>query len=110
MNAAAEDFDTSELGEAPAALSRAEARDEDAHWHRVHSREGYFKPGLDYEDYAPAYCVGYMGYAQYGGEFDDAERFLCANWERIKGDSRLSLDEALPAMRAAWMRVASARP
>ena len=109
MNAAAEDFETPELGEAPAALSRDEARSEDAHWHRAHSQERYYKPGLDYEDYAPAYCVGYMGYAQYGGEFEDAERSLCANWERIKGDSRLSLDDALAAMHAAWMRVASAR-
>jgi hypothetical protein len=51
-----------------------------------------------------------MGYAQYGGRFEDAEKSLCANWERIKGDSRLSLDDALPAMRAAWLRVAAARP
>ncbi|ROZ76936.1 hypothetical protein [Ramlibacter sp. WS9] len=106
MNAVAEELDTSELVKAPAALSRHEALGEDAHWQRAHSGEGYYRAGLDYEDYAPAYCVGYMGYAQYGGEFDDAERSLCANWERIKGDSRLSFDEALPAMRAAWSRVA----
>ena len=89
-----------------AVLSRAQAGHEDGHWERVHSREPYFKPGLDYEDYAPAYCVGYIGYAQYGGRFEDAERSLCANWERIKGDSRLSLDDALLAMRAAWDRMA----
>ena len=83
------------------------ARDEDAHWERAHSREHYYKPGLDYEDYAPAYCVGYIGHAQYGGRFEDAERSLCANWERIKGDSRLSLEDALLAMRAAWDRMAS---
>jgi hypothetical protein len=110
MQTAAQYFSTSELEEAPAALSRDEARDEDAHWHHAHSHERYYKPGLDYEDYAPAYCVGYMGYAQYGGRFEDAEKSLCANWERIKGDSRLSLDDALPAMRAAWLRVAAARP
>ena len=106
MNAVAEELDTSELVKAPATLSRDEALGEDAHWQRAHRREGYYRAGLDYEDYAPAYCVGYMGYVQYGGEFDDAERSLCANWERIKGDSRLSFDEALPAMRAAWSRVA----
>jgi hypothetical protein len=27
---------------------------------------------------------------------------LCANWLRIKGDSRLTLQEALQAMHAAW--------
>lgn len=87
-------------------LSHADARSEDAHWAREHSREHYFRPGLEYEDYAPAYCVGYIGFAQYGGRFDDAERSLCANWERIKGDSRLCLDDALLAMRAAWDRMA----
>jgi hypothetical protein len=107
MNVTAEEQGTSELRKTPAALSRDEALGEDAHWQRAHGREGYCRAELDYEDYAPAYCVGYMGYAQYGGEFDDAERSLCANWERIKGDSRLSFDEALPAMRAAWSRVAN---
>ena len=106
MNAIAEELEMSEPVKAPATLSRDQALGEDAHWQRAHSREGYYRVGLDYEDYAPAYCVGYMGYAQYGGEFDDAERSLCANWERIKGDSRLSFDDALPAMRAAWSRVA----
>lgn len=102
---AAQDFDTPALQEPPAALSPEEAmRGEDAHWHRAHSQERYYQPGLDYEDYAPAYCVGYMGYVQYGGEFDEAERSLCANWERIKGDSRLSQGEALEAIRAAWNR------
>jgi hypothetical protein len=50
--------------------------------------------------------VGYIGHAQYGGEYNDAETSLCANWERIKGDSRLPLDGARQAMRAAWDRMA----
>ena len=106
METAAQDTDA-DVGQPLAVLSRDGARYEDAHWERAHSRERYYKPGLDYEDYAPAYCVGYIGFAQYGGRFEDAERSLCANWERIKGDSRLSLDEALLAMRAAWDRVAA---
>ena len=106
MNAAADDFDTASLDEAFAVLSRADAREEDLHWEHAFSRERYYQGGLDYEDYAPAYCVGYIGYAQYGGEFEDAERSLCANWERIKGGSRLSWDGALLAIRAAWDRMA----
>jgi hypothetical protein len=46
--------------------------------------------------------VGYVGYAQYGGSFDEAEKSLCANWLRIKGDSRLALGDAMQAIRAAW--------
>jgi hypothetical protein len=92
-----------------ATISRLEAEREDAYWRRNFWQERYYDSAFDYEDYAPAYCVGYVGCAQYGGEFADAERSLWANWERIRGDSRLPLDQALPAMRAAWQRLARLR-
>ncbi|HUR90373.1 MAG TPA: hypothetical protein VMZ74_14905 [Ramlibacter sp.] len=82
-----------------------DAAREDAYWQQAFRRERYFSSHLDYEDYAPAYCVGYTGFAQYGGEFEDAEKSLYANWERIKGDSRLSYEHAHLAMRAAWERM-----
>lgn len=75
---------------------------EDAYWQSVFWGEPYRRSDREYEDYAPAYCVGYIGYAQYGGSFADAEKSLCANWYRIQGDSRLSVEEALQAIRAAW--------
>jgi hypothetical protein len=106
MESAIEQFDTPVTDEPVTVLSRDAAAGEDAHWERAHRRERYFRPGLDYEDYAPAYCVGYIGFAQYGGRFEDAERSLYANWVRIKGDSRLPLEDALLAMRAAWDRMA----
>jgi hypothetical protein len=74
----------------------------DAYWRSVYWAQPYHRGDLDYEDYAPAYCVGYVGFAQYGSSFDDAEKSLCANWLRIKGDSRLPLEEAMLAIRAAW--------
>jgi hypothetical protein len=95
-----------DLDEQPVMLRPVDPREEDAYWRRSFWRERYYCQGLGYEDYAPAYCVGYVGYAQYGGEYEDAEKSLCANWERIKGDSRLSLDAARAAMRAAWNRMA----
>jgi hypothetical protein len=76
---------------------------EDTYWQSVYWSQPYYRAELEYEDYAPAYCVGYIGCAQYGGCFEDAEKSLCANWVRIKGDSRLTLDEAMQAIRAAWM-------
>lgn len=81
---------------------------EDAYWQSVYWAQPYYRADYSYEDYAPAYCVGYIGCAQYGGRFDDAEKSLCANWLRIKGDSRLSIEEALVAMRAAWEHAAQA--
>lgn len=74
----------------------------DAYWQSVFWGETYYRADREYDDYAPAYCVGYIGYAQYGGSFADAEKSLCANWFRIKGDSRLELEEALQAIQAAW--------
>jgi hypothetical protein len=79
-------------------------QEQDRFWQEAHAQEHYFRAELGYEDYAPAYCVGYIGYAQYGGSFGDAEKSLIANWLRIKGDSRLGLDEARLAMQAAWDR------
>jgi hypothetical protein len=81
---------------------RVDPEREDAHWQQAYWAEPYYRSDCSYDDYAPAYCVGYIGYAQYGGRFDDAEKSLCANWIRIKGDSRLSLDDAMQAIRAAW--------
>jgi hypothetical protein len=107
MPATARNFDDEDFSPT-ASVSRLDAGQEDAFWQRSYWRERYFRPGFDYEDYAPAYCVGYIGYAQYGGTFEEAEPWLCANWERIKGDSRLGLDEARLAMRSAWHRLASA--
>lgn len=83
---------------------------QDAHWQHAYWSEPYYRVGLDYDDYAPAYCVGYIGCAQYGGRFEDAEKSLCANWLRIKGDSRLTLEEAMQAIRAAWDHAAGAQP
>jgi hypothetical protein len=82
-------------------------RKEEAHWRCCHEREPHGRSDRDFEDYAPAYCVGYVGCVQYGGSYEDAQTSLHANWVRIKGDSRLSLEEAWQAIRAAWDRVAA---
>lgn len=85
---------------------RVDPGQQDAYWSSAFAAERYFRPGCDYEDYAPAYCVGYVGYVQYRAAWDDALASLRANWERIKGASRLTPDEALAAIRAAWERMA----
>jgi hypothetical protein len=101
---AREEWDLQEPGQPEVSLQ--DAREHDAFWRREHALENYFRRGLDYEDYAPAYCVGYVGFAQYGGSYEEAEKSLLSNWMRIKGDSRLGLDEAQLAMRSAWERAA----
>ncbi len=102
-------FDDEESCDTAFRVDRADADREDSYWRRAYWHERYYSTGLDYEDYAPAYCVGYIGHAQYGGNYEDAQRCLWANWVRIKGDSRLSMDEAGMAIRAAWDRMAGRR-
>jgi hypothetical protein len=111
MSAVLKEPDSCDDDERNDAMRLVELCRQDDYWRLGFRREFYCRPDFDYEDYAPAYCVGYAGQAQYGGSFEDAERSLCANWERIKGDSRLTLADAMPAMRAAWERMdRAARP
>lgn len=91
-----------------AALRHYSAQVEDFYWARNYWKQAYFRADYDYEDYAPAFCVGYSGCVQYGGRFEDAEKSLCANFMRIKGDSRLTWDEAIAPIRAAWTRIEGA--
>ncbi|MBI5274892.1 MAG: hypothetical protein HY854_00380 [Burkholderiales bacterium] len=88
-------------------VSLEDALSHDEYWARAYRGQSYYRAGLDYEDYAPAYCVGYTGRAQYGDDFEHAEKSMVANWLRIKGDSRLGLDEARAAIRAAWDHAAA---
>ena len=109
MTAIAQDFWQEQADDPEVRIDGRERPElEDAYWQSVYWAQPYFRHTLSYEDYAPAFCVGYIGCAQYGGRFEDAEKSLCANWFRIKGDSRLELDEALQAMRAAWQHAEQA--
>jgi len=109
MTAIAQDFWQEQADEPEICIDGRVRPDlEDAYWQSVYWAQPHYRADYAYDDYAPAYCAGYIGFAQYGGCFDDAEKSLCANWLRIKGDSRLSIDEALQAMRAAWEHAANA--
>jgi hypothetical protein len=103
MTAIANDFWQEQADEPELRIDgKVDPQAEDRYWQTVYWAQANARAELDYEDYAPAYCVGYCGFAQYGGAFDDAEKSLIANWVRIKGDSRLTLDQAMHAIRAAW--------
>ena len=108
MSAMAQDFWQDQQDDPAVSVEgRIDFRLEDAYWQDAHANQPGYRSECSYEqDYAPAYCVGYIGYAQYGGSFKDAEASLCANWIRIKGDSCLTLEEAMQAIRAAWQHAA----
>jgi hypothetical protein len=83
---------------------------EDAYWRDNFVREPYYAMGRSYEDYSPAYRVGYEGRGLYAGSFDDAEPELRRSYETDRGTSRLEWEEARIASRAAWHRVERAMP
>jgi hypothetical protein len=81
---------------------------EDAYWQREFTKQPYYRPELSYDDYGPAFRVGYTGPLRREGSFEALEGALQADWTQVKGRSRLSWHEALQATRAAWDRVAPA--
>jgi len=82
---------------------------EDAYWREHHSRQGWAK-GRAYDDFSPAYRVGYEGYAQYGGvgTFEDREAELRKRYESYQ--PKVTWDEARPASQAAWKKFDQKNP
>ncbi|XAH23157.1 hypothetical protein AAFF27_24765 [Xylophilus sp. GW821-FHT01B05] len=83
---------------------------EDAYWRAAHTREPYYAEDRSFDDYHPAYRLGYEERAARRGRFDDFDAELGSSWERRRGESRLSWDEARPASRAAWERAERVYP
>jgi len=79
---------------------------EDAYWKDNYSSRPYVTSGATYDDYGPAYRYGVTGYEQYDGRpFNEVESDLSRDWERARGSSRLTWDNAKHATRDSWQRV-----
>ena len=77
---------------------------EDAYWRENHARQGWSK-GRPYEDFRPAYRVGYEGYAKHSGvgaTFEDREEELRRQYEAA--NPKLAWNDARPATYAAWQK------
>jgi hypothetical protein len=80
--------------------------DDDAFWHHHFMQQPFYFDGLTFDDYAPAFRMGQAHYRE-GTLFEDVQSRLGAEWEQIKGQSRLGWFEARHAVRAAWERAAA---
>ena len=78
------------------------------YWRDAYTSEPYFEEGRHFEDYCPAYEIGWTGYHDYGGEFDTADCVMSTDWTVRKGVSSLSWEQARAASRAAWQRAENA--
>ncbi len=84
---------------------------EDAYWRENWAEEPYARTDFRFEDYEPAYRIGYLGAARRDGrDFDDAEPQLREQYERVRGGSPLQWHAARVAAQAAWDRVAAREP
>ena len=82
---------------------------EEAYWRDEYVNRPYFVKDRTFDDYNPAYSLGYSNVGRYPS-YDEAERTLSSDWERVKGKSRLTWQEAKHATRDAWHRVERAIP
>lgn len=84
---------------------------EDAYWREHYRDEDYYDSSLAYDDYAPAYRLGYEAYGSRDGrKFEEVEPELRTRWSTTQGQSKLGWDRAKSAVRAGWHRVERALP
>lgn len=79
---------------------------EEAYWRTNYSSRPYVTSNATFDDYGPAYRYGVSSYARFPGRtFGQAEADLRRDWERDKGSSRLTWNDARHAARDSWERV-----
>jgi hypothetical protein len=75
------------------------------YWNQQFSREPYFLEGDSYDDFDPAYRLGYNARRQHPETgFDTLEAQLQREWDTSKGPSRLDWNRARHAALRAWER------
>ena len=78
---------------------------EELHWRDACRDRPYYDSALGYDDYRPAYELGYRTRAALPeATFDQAERRISQDWAMAKGESRLTWEQAKLAARDAWDR------
>ncbi|HZH43988.1 MAG TPA: hypothetical protein VEY50_07915 [Lysobacter sp.] len=78
-----------------------------AYW-RNHYREIAHRPDLRFDDMVPALKLGMDAYLRTRGErFEDLTERMADTYARVRGNSRLDWQRALPVAEAAWRRLES---
>ena len=87
--------------------ARIDAAAEERYWREQYLSQPYYDATLTFDDYLPAYRLGYEGYDRYRGrDFDEVSQELRNEYDAGRGNGRLAWERAKDAVRAAWDRVA----
>ena len=79
---------------------------EEAYWRENYSSRPYVTRGATFNEYRPAYRYGVDAHRRFEGRsFEEAEPELMRDWDRVKGASSLTWDNARHAARDSWQRV-----
>ena len=92
-----------------AAAEAVNPTEEDAYWREAYPREPYYVGGRSYEEYRPAYELGWSAVDRYEGDFEAIEPRLADDW-RARHTDGLAWTDARPATRAAWERASGVHP
>ncbi len=82
--------------------------DEEAYWRGAYRDEPYYADGRTYDDYHPAYALGWQSVGVYEGPFETVEPSLRDRWATDRASSRMDWPEAREATRAARDRATTA--
>ena len=94
------------VGKARSEPRTAEPANEELYWREHFAAEPYVEAAYQFEDYLPAWRTGWEGRGKYPGRgFDDVLRDLEGDFYWNRGQSRLTWQQALPAVRAGWEHV-----
>jgi hypothetical protein len=80
------------------------------YWRGAHASRPYASDRQPFDQYEPAYRLGWESQAQNPGEtrFEAVEASLSRRWDNAKGTSKLAWEHAKVATREAWERASKA--
>jgi hypothetical protein len=79
---------------------------EEAYWREHYSSRPYVTGGATFNEYRPAYSYGVDAHRRFEGRsFEQVEPELMRDWDRVKGTSSLTWENAKLAARDSWQRV-----
>ena len=95
------------MNEGPLQIREEEAGEE-SYWKEQYRNEPYFDTDYSFDDYAPAYRIGWENHLP-GISFENTEGLMAVDWERARGTSRLDWEQARAAARAGYHRIGRPR-